>query len=119
MPCIRTTSKVVEDVVYKYEVTGFNRGDMNNAKPITGTVVLHFNGTPDRKEANQKAIAEFEKKHRDYYGDTTRLLDIQNIKKKGRTTEAAPTEHPQERMPSRSSMMSTPMPISTLSVNHA
>lgn len=73
-----------DEVVYKYEVTGFNRGDMNNAKPITDTVVLHFNGAPGRKEANQKAIAEFEKKHSDCYGDTTRLLDIQNIKKAGR-----------------------------------
>lgn len=90
MPRIRTTSKTIEaapeyEVVYKYEVTGFNRGDMNNAKPITDTVVLHFNGAPDRKEANQKAIAEFEKKHSDCYGDTTRLLDIQNIKKGGRS----------------------------------
>ena len=100
MPRIRTTSKTTEsfesangEIVYKYEVTGFNRGDMDNAKPITDTIVLHFNGAPDRKEANQKAIAEFEKKHSDCYGDTTRLLDIQNIKKGGRTAEAAPDEY--------------------------
>lgn len=79
----KTKKGGLDEVVYKYEVTGFNRGDMNNAKPITDTVVLHFNGAPDRKEANQKAIAEFEKKHSDCYGDTTRLLDIQNIKKAG------------------------------------
>lgn len=87
MPCIRTTSKAAEaapeyEVVYKYKVTGFNRGDVNNTKPVTDTIVLHFSGAPDRKEANQKAIAEFEKKHSDCYGDTAKLLDIQNIKKK-------------------------------------
>lgn len=70
------------EVVYKYEVTGFNRGDMNETKPIKDIVVLRYDGPANRQEANKKAIAEFEKKHRGCYGDTTKLLDIKNVKKK-------------------------------------